>query len=88
MGLPRATRILRESGSQGLDQAAPRIGGLVMHPQDIDGVEMNLAVSRSDAQEGPFMGPVIRLVGRQLLAIRKLPMNLRVKVRERSAQMS
>src|SRR5262245_18363974 len=44
--------------------------------------EADLAVSGSHPKERPFMRPVVGLVCRHTIAIRKLPVNLRMKIRE------
>lgn len=55
----------------------------VTHAHDIDCFEVDLAVSRGDAKERPFMRPVISLMSRHVLTIGKLLVNFRMKVRER-----
>jgi hypothetical protein len=45
-------------------------------------------VGRSDAKERPFMRPVIRLISRHVFTIGKLPVDFRMEVRERSANIA
>ena len=54
----------------------------VLHTHDIDRLEMDFTVSWSDAKKGPFMSAVVRLVRCNSVAVGKLPVNLRMKVRE------
>ena len=60
----------------------------VMDAHDIDCFEVNLAVGRSDAKERPFMRPVIGLISRHAFPIGKLPVDFRMEVRERSANIA
>ena len=52
----------------------------VMHTHDIDRLEMDFAVSWSDAKKWSFVCAVVRLVRRHSVAVGKLPVDLRVKV--------
>src|SRR5215831_5529937 len=54
----------------------------VLHAHDIDRLEMNLALRWRDAKERSFMRPVVGLVSRHTISIGKLPVDLRVEVRE------
>ena len=54
----------------------------VLDAHDIDGLEVHLAVGWSDPQESPFMCAVVGFVRRHAIAIGKLPVDLRMKVRE------
>src|SRR5215469_6552640 len=56
----------------------------VLHTHDIDRLEMDFTVSWSNAKERPFVSAVVRLVSYHSVTIGKLPMDLRVKVREGS----
>lgn len=60
----------------------------VTHPHDIDRLEVDLAMGWSDAQERPFMRSVISLVSRHAIAIRELPVNFRMEVRERGTKIA
>ena len=60
----------------------------VMDTHDIDCFEVNLAVGRGDAKERPFMRPVIGLIGRHAFPIGKLPVDFRMEVRERGANIA
>src|SRR5215469_15562919 len=53
---------------------------------DVDRLEMNLAMSWSDSKKWPLMSAVVRLVRSHSIAISKLPMDLRMKVRERNTK--
>ena len=67
----------------------PMVGDLsIMDAHDIDCFEVDLAVGRSDAKERPFMRPVIRLISCHAFTVGKLPVNFRVEVRERSANIA
>ena len=62
---------------------SPVVGDLgVLDTHDIDSLEVNLAVSWSDAKEVTFMCAVVRLVCRHAVTISELPVDLRMKVRE------
>ena len=58
----------------------------VLDAHDIDRLEMNLAMSWSDSKKWPLMSAVVRLVRSHSIAISKLPMDLRMKVRERNTK--
>src|SRR5215472_10648316 len=62
------------------------LAGLDTH--DVDRLEMNLAMSWSDPKKWPLMSAVVRLVRSHSIAISKLPMDLRMKVRERNTKIS
>src|SRR5215472_8157854 len=53
---------------------------------DVDRLEMNLAMSWSDSKKWPLMSAVVSLVRSHSIAISKLPMDLRMKVRERNTK--
>jgi hypothetical protein len=55
----------------------------VTDPHDIDCFEADLATGWSDAQERRFMRAVIGFVGGHAIAVRKLPVNLGMKVLKR-----
>jgi hypothetical protein len=62
---------------------SPVVGDLaVLDAHDIDRVEVYSAVSWSDSEKRPFMRAVVRLVGCHSIAIGKLPVDLRMKVRK------
>ena len=62
---------------------APMIGDLSMlHAHDINRLKLNLAVGGSDSEERALVGAVIRLVGRDAIAIRELQVDLGVEIRE------
>jgi hypothetical protein len=54
----------------------------VLDTHDVDGLEMDFSVSWSDAKEGSFVSAVVRLVGCHSVTVGKLPVDLRMKVRE------
>src|SRR5262245_18117376 len=54
----------------------------VLHAHDINRLKLNLAVGGSDSEERALVGAVIRLVGRYAIAIRELPVDLGVEIRE------
>src|SRR5215831_13564241 len=56
----------------------------VLDTHDVDRLEMNLAMSWSDSKKWPLMSAVVRFVRSHSIAISKLPMDLRLKVRERN----
>src|SRR5215471_2279161 len=56
----------------------------VLDAHDVDRLEMNLAMSWSDSKKWPLMSAVVRFVRSHSIAISKLPMDLRMKVRERN----
>src|SRR5262249_34893032 len=58
----------------------------VLDTHDVDRLEMNLAMSWSDSKKWPLMSAVVRLVGSHSIAISKLPMDIRMKVRERNTK--
>src|SRR6516165_923330 len=58
----------------------------VLDTHDVDRLEMNLAMSWSDPKKWPLMSAVVRLVRSHSIAISKLPMDLRMKVRERNTK--
>ena len=59
------------------------IGDLpVLHAHDINRLKLNFAVGGSDSEERALVGAVIRLIGRHAIAIRELPMDLSVEIRE------
>src|SRR5262252_59701 len=61
----------------------PVVGDLaVLDAHDVYAFEVDLAVSRRDPQERPFVRAVIRLVGRHPVAVRKLPVDDGVKIVE------
>src|SRR5215467_15339621 len=57
----------------------------VLHTHDIDRLEMDFTASWSDAKKGPFVSTVVRLVRCHSVTVGKLPVNLRMKVGECSA---
>src|SRR5262245_65852288 len=57
----------------------------VLNPHDINRFEMNPTVRWIDAEERAVVGAIVGFVGRHTIAFRELPMNLRMKVRERRA---
>src|SRR5215469_2941926 len=59
----------------------------VLNTPHVDRLEMNLAMSWSDSKKRPLMSAVVRLVRSHSIAISKLPMDLRMKVRERNTKM-
>src|SRR5215469_15355743 len=62
---------------------SPVVGDLaILDAHDIDCLEMNLAMSWSDSKEWPLMSAIVGLVSSHSIAISKLPMDLRMKVRE------
>src|ERR1700750_2840969 len=66
---------------------APVVGDLaVAHPHDVDGLELDLAACRLDAEEFSAVCPVIGLVRRDAVSIGKLPMDVSVKVGKRGLQ--
>ena len=54
----------------------------ILDTHDVDSLEMDLAMSWSDAKKGAFVSAVVRLVCRHSVTISKLPVDLRMKVRE------
>jgi len=58
----------------------------VRDAHDVDRLEMNLAMSWSDSKKWPLMSAVVRLVRSHSTAISKLPMDLRMKVREHNTK--
>ena len=58
----------------------------VLHAHDIDRLEVNFAMSWSDAEERSFMRPVVSLVGCHTISIGKLLVDLRMKVGKRHAK--
>jgi len=54
----------------------------ILDTHDIDSLEMDLAMSWSDAKKGPFVSAVVRFVCCHSVTVGKLPVDLRVKVRE------
>src|SRR5262249_52127920 len=57
----------------------------VPHAHHVNGFEMNVAMSRRNSEEWAIVGAVIGFVSSHTIAIRELPMNLRMKVRKRRA---
>ena len=58
----------------------------VLDTHDVDRLEMDFTVSWSDAKKGPFVSAVVRLVRCHSVTVGKLPVDLRVKVRERGTK--
>src|SRR5258708_4964041 len=58
----------------------------ILHPHDIDSLELNFAAGRRHAEEFSVMRAVIGLVGRHAVAIGKLPMDVSVKVGKRGPE--
>src|SRR5215469_15224405 len=58
----------------------------VLDTHDVDRFEMNVAMSWSDSKKWPLMSTVVRLVRSNSIAISKLPMDLRMKIRERNTE--
>src|SRR5262245_32269610 len=54
----------------------------ILDTHDVDSLEMDPAMSWSDAKTGPFVSAVIRLVCCHSVTVGKLPVDLRVKVGE------
>src|SRR5215469_673939 len=54
----------------------------VLHTHDVDRLEMDLAMSWSNAKEGPSVSAVVRLVRCHSVAVGKLPVDLGMKVGE------
>src|SRR5262245_2942635 len=54
----------------------------VLHAHDIDGLEVNFAMSWNDAKEKSFMRPVVGLVSSHTISVGKLPVDFGVKVGE------
>src|SRR5215475_13134392 len=54
----------------------------VLHTHDVDRLETDFSVSRSDAKKRPFVSAVVRLVRRHSVPVGKLPVDLRMKVGE------
>jgi len=54
----------------------------VLDSHDIDRLEVDPAMGRSNTKKWPFMRAVIRFVCRYPIAVRKLPVDLSTKVRE------
>jgi hypothetical protein len=66
---------------------APMLGDLaVLDAHRIDGFELNLPAGRRDPEKLPVVGAMIGLVGRHDIAVRALPVNLRMKIRKRRTQ--
>src|SRR5215813_9255759 len=55
----------------------------ILYSHDIDGFELDAAVSWSHPKKSPFMGAIVCLVCRHSIGIGKLPVDLRMKVRKR-----
>src|SRR5215472_12567698 len=63
------------------------VGNLaVLDTHDVDRLEMNLTMSWSDSKKCSLMSAVVRLVRSHSIAISKLPLDLRMKVRERNTK--
>jgi hypothetical protein len=61
----------------------PMVGDpAILDTHDVDRLEMDSAMSWSDAKKGPLVSAVVRLECSHSVAISKLPMDLRMKVRE------
>src|SRR6516164_2981458 len=58
----------------------------VRDTHDVYRLEMNLAMSWSDSKKWPLMSAVVGLERSPSIAIRELPMDLHMKVRERNAK--
>src|SRR6516225_9313342 len=58
----------------------------VLHTHDVDRLEMDFSVSWSDAEKWSLVSAVVRLVRRHSVAIGKLPVDLRMKIRECSTK--
>src|SRR5215472_8022256 len=58
----------------------------ILDTDDVDRLEMNLAMSWSDSKKWPLMSAVVRLVRSHSIAFSKLPMDLGMKVRERNTK--
>jgi hypothetical protein len=54
----------------------------VLDPHYINGLEMDFTVSWRDAKKGSFVRAVVRLERRHSVTVGKLPVDLRMKVRE------
>src|SRR5215510_16235781 len=54
----------------------------VLHAHDIDRLEVNLAMSWSNAKERSFMRAVVGLVRRHLISVGKLPVDFGAKIGE------
>jgi len=54
----------------------------VLDTHDVDRLEMDFTVSWSDAKKGSLVSAVVRLVSCHSVTIGKLPMDVRMKVRE------
>jgi hypothetical protein len=54
----------------------------MLDTHDVDRLEMDFTVSWSNAKKGPFVSAVVRLVRCHSVTIGKLPVDLRMKVRE------
>jgi hypothetical protein len=60
------------------------IGDLsILYAHDINRLKLNLAMGRSDSKIRALVGAMIRLVGRNAIAIRELPVDFRVEIAER-----
>jgi hypothetical protein len=57
----------------------------VLDTHDVDRLEMDFTVSWSDAKKWPFVSAVVRLVRCHSVTVGKLPVDLRMKVGERGA---
>jgi hypothetical protein len=58
----------------------------VAHAHDVDGFEVNLAPGRRQSPERALMRAMVRLVSRHAIAVRNLPMDLRMKIGKRGAK--
>jgi hypothetical protein len=58
----------------------------VAHPHGVDRLELDLPPGRGDAEERPPVGPVVRLEGRDEIAVGGLPVDLGPEIGERLAQ--
>src|SRR5262245_19291771 len=54
----------------------------VLDTHDVNRLEMDFTVSRSDTQKGPFVSAVVRLVRCHSVTVGKLPVDLGMKVGE------
>src|SRR5260221_6008436 len=60
----------------------------VTHAHDVDRLEVDFAMGRSDAKENSFMCPVIRFICRYVFPIGELPMDLSMEIRERGTKIT
>src|SRR5262249_19809044 len=58
----------------------------ILNSHNIDRLEVDLSMRRSNTKKWSFMRAAIRFVGRYPIAVRKLPVDLSTKVRECGAK--